>query len=124
MWLKGLKYFLIGLGIFIVIAITAFFTIIYLYEDEIKECFDIKTTPNKREFIKNKWKNHNGLFKPFEDVFNDISIVKIFSDQATKHGEPGSYINYMKKKDSKRNTKNRFTFKSFFTAYFFRLLSV
>ena len=67
-------------------------------EDEIKEFFDLKTNPNKREFIKNKWKNHNGLFKPFEDVFNDISIVKIFSDQATKHGEPGSYINYMKKK--------------------------
>ena len=37
MWLKRLKYFFIGLGIFIVIAITAFFTIIYLYEDEIKE---------------------------------------------------------------------------------------
>ncbi len=37
MWLKGLKYFFIGLGILIVITITVLFSIIYFYEDEIKQ---------------------------------------------------------------------------------------
>jgi len=35
---------------------------------------------------------------PFQNVFNDKNIKKIFSDEATKHGSPGSYISYMQKK--------------------------
>ena len=67
-------------------------------ENEINEFFDVNTTSDKRTVIQNNWQNNENIYKPFEDVFNDISIEKIFGNEATKHGQPGSYINYMKKK--------------------------
>ena len=67
-------------------------------EYELNKFFDVETTSNQRRIIQTNWLNHDNIYKPFEDVFNDISIAKIFGDKATKHGDPGSYINYMKKK--------------------------
>ena len=67
-------------------------------EYELNKFFDVETTSNQRRIIQNNWISHDNIYKPFEDVFNDTSIAKIFGDKATKHGGPGSYINYMKKK--------------------------
>ena len=67
-------------------------------ENEISKFFDVNISLDKRRNIQNNWQNNKNIYKPFEDVFNDISIAKIFGDKATKHGKPGSYVNYMKKK--------------------------
>lgn len=67
-------------------------------ENEMIEFFDANTTSDKRVIIQNNWHNNDNIHKPFEVVFNDISIEKNFGDEATKHGKPGSYVNYMKKK--------------------------
>ncbi|SVA14668.1 uncharacterized protein METZ01_LOCUS67522, partial [marine metagenome] len=67
-------------------------------ENEISKFFDVNISLDKRRNIQNNWQNNTNIYKPFEDVFNDISIAKIFGDEATKHGKPGSYVNYMKKK--------------------------
>ena len=67
-------------------------------ENEISKFFDVNISLDKRRNIQNNWQNNKNIYKPFEDVFNDISIAKIFGDEATKHGKPGSYVNYMKKK--------------------------
>ena len=40
----------------------------------------------------------NNINVPFKEVFNDRSIEEVFSDQATKHGKPGSYIEYFQNK--------------------------
>ena len=67
-------------------------------ESEIDHFFDANSSNDQRLSMKNNWINNKNLYKPFEEVFNDLSINKIFGDQATKHGEPGSYVNYMKTK--------------------------
>ena len=67
-------------------------------ESEIDHFFDANSSNDQRLSMKNNWINNKNLYKPFEEVFNDLSINKIFGDQATKHGEPGSYVSYMKTK--------------------------
>ncbi len=67
-------------------------------ESEIIQFFDVNSSNDQRQSVVNNWINNKHLYKPFEDVFNDLSINKIFGDQATKHGQPGSYVNYMKTK--------------------------
>ena len=65
---------------------------------EVLSFFDSDMSYISRSIILQKWTNHNNIFTPFENVFNDQNINKVFSDEATKHGSPGSYINYMKNK--------------------------
>lgn len=65
---------------------------------EVLSFFDSDMSDISRSIILQKWTNHNNIFTPFENVFNDQNINKVFSDEATKHGSPGSYINYMKNK--------------------------
>ena len=66
--------------------------------DELDAFFDTQTTIQNRNKIIKKWINHKNIYTPFRDVFNDQAIEKVFSDQATKHGERGSYGKYMQKK--------------------------
>ena len=66
--------------------------------EELETFFDIQTTIQNRDLILKKWQNHTHIYTPFRDVFNDQAIEKVFSDQATKHGERGSYGKYMQKK--------------------------
>ena len=65
---------------------------------EVLSFFDSDMSDISRSIILQKWTNHNNIFTPFKNVFNDKNINKVFSDEATKHGSPGSYINYMKNK--------------------------
>ena len=67
-------------------------------ENEIELFFDVNTPLDKRIIIQNKWRRNKKMNKPFKEVFNDKSIEKVFGNEATKHGEPGSYVNYMNKK--------------------------
>ena len=65
---------------------------------EMLSFFDSDMSDINRSIILEKWTNHNNISTPFQNVFNDKNINKVFSDEATKHGSPGSYINYMKNK--------------------------
>ena len=65
---------------------------------EVLSFFDSDLSDISRSIILEKWTNHNNISTPFQNVFNDININKVFSDEATKHGSPGSYISYMKNK--------------------------
>ena len=65
---------------------------------EVASFFDLKTSDTHRSNILEKWLNHDNISTPFLNVFNDKNINKVFSDEATKHGLPGSYIGYMQKK--------------------------
>ena len=65
---------------------------------EVLSFFDSDMSDISRSIILQKWTNHNNIFTPFENVFNDQNINEVFSDEATKHGSPGSYISYMKNK--------------------------
>ena len=65
---------------------------------EVLSFFDSDMSDISRSIILEKWTNHNNISTPFQNVFNDKNINKIFSDEATKHGSPGSYISYMKNK--------------------------
>ena len=65
---------------------------------EVASFFDLKTSDTHRSNILEKWLNHDNISIPFQNVFNDKNINKVFSDEATKHGLPGSYIGYMQKK--------------------------
>lgn len=67
-------------------------------ENEIELFFDVNTPLDKRIIIQNKWRRNKKMNKPFKEVFNDTSIEKVFGNEATKHGKPGSYVNYMNKK--------------------------
>ena len=67
-------------------------------KNEMNQFFDVNTTVEKRGAIQSNWQSNEDIEKPFEEVFNDISINNIFGDEATKHGQPGSYVNYMKTK--------------------------
>ena len=67
-------------------------------KNEVNQFFDVNTTVEKRGAIQSNWQSNEDIEKPFEEVFNDISINNIFGDVATKHGQPGSYVNYMKTK--------------------------
>ena len=65
---------------------------------EMLSFFDSDMSDISRSIILEKWMNHNNISTPFQNVFNDKNINKVFSDEATKHGSPGSYISYMKNK--------------------------
>ena len=65
---------------------------------EVASFFDLETNDTHRSNILEKWLHHDNISIPFQNVFNDKNINKVFSDEATKHGSPGSYINYMKNK--------------------------
>jgi len=65
---------------------------------EVLSFFDSDMSDISRSIILEKWTNHNHISTPFQNVFNDQNINKVFSDEATKHGSPGSYISYMKNK--------------------------
>lgn len=65
---------------------------------EVLSFFDSNMSDISRSIILEKWTNHNNISTPFQNVFNDKNINKVFSDEATKHGSPGSYISYMKNK--------------------------
>ena len=65
---------------------------------EVLSFFDSDMSDINRSIILEKWTNHNNISTPFQNVFNDKNINKVFSDEATKHGSPGSYISYMKNK--------------------------
>ena len=65
---------------------------------EVLSFFDSDMSDISRSIILEKWTNHYHISTPFQNVFNDQNINKVFSDEATKHGSPGSYINYMKNK--------------------------
>ena len=65
---------------------------------EVLSFFDSNMSDISRSIILEKWTNHNNISTPFQNLFNDQNINKVFSDEATKHGSPGSYINYMKNK--------------------------
>jgi len=65
---------------------------------EVLSFFDSDMSDISRSIILEKWTNHNNISTPFQNVFNDKNINKVFSDEATKHGSPGSYISYMKNK--------------------------
>ena len=65
---------------------------------EVLSFFDSDMSDISRSIILEKWTNHNNVSTPFQNVFNDKNINKVFSDEATKHGSPGSYISYMKNK--------------------------
>ena len=65
---------------------------------EVLSFFDSDMSDISRSIILEKWTNHNNISTPFQNVFNDQNINKVFSDEATKHGSPGSYIIYMKNK--------------------------
>ena len=65
---------------------------------EVLSFFDSDMSNMSRSIILEKWTNHNNISTPFQNVFNDKNINKVFSDEATKHGSPGSYISYMKNK--------------------------
>ena len=67
-------------------------------EKEVLSFFDSDMSDISRSIILEKWTNHNNISTPFQNVFNDQNINKVFSDEATKHGSPGSYISYMKNK--------------------------
>ena len=67
-------------------------------KNELDQFFDANTSVEKRNTIQSNWQANENIDKPFEDVFNDLSINNIFGDEATKHGQPGSYVNYMKTK--------------------------
>ena len=67
-------------------------------EKEVLSFFDSDMSDISRSIILEKWTNHNNISTPFQNVFNDKNINKVFSDEATKHGSPGSYISYMKNK--------------------------
>jgi len=65
---------------------------------EVLSFFDSDMSDISRSIILEKWTNHNNISTSFQNIFNDQNINKVFSDEATKHGSPGSYINYMKNK--------------------------
>ena len=68
------------------------------YKKEVLSFFDSDMSDINRSIILEKWTNHNNISTPFQNVFNDKNINKVFSNEATKHGSPGSYISYMKNK--------------------------
>ena len=65
---------------------------------EVASFFDLETSDTRRSNILEKWLHHDNISIPFQNVFNDKNINKVFSDEATKHGSPESYIGYMQKK--------------------------
>ena len=67
-------------------------------ENEINTFFNIDTSTISRLNILKGWLNNENISIPFQKVFNDSNIKKVFSDEATKHGAPDSYVNYMQKK--------------------------
>ena len=67
-------------------------------EKEVLSFFDSDMSDISLSIILEKWTNHNNISTPFQNVFNDKNINKVFSDEATKHGSPGAYISYMKNK--------------------------
>ena len=74
------------------------FTKLVSDKKEVASFFDLQTSDSHRANILEKWLNHDNISTPFLNVFNDKNINKVFSDEATKHGLPGSYIGYMQKK--------------------------
>ena len=65
---------------------------------EVSSFFDLETNDTHRSNVLEKWLHHNNISAPFSKVFNEKNINKVFSDEATKHGSPESYIGYMQKK--------------------------
>ena len=55
-------------------------------EKEVLSFFDSDMSDISRSIILEKWTNHNNISTPFQNVFNDKNINKVFSDEATKHG--------------------------------------
>ena len=85
MWLKRLKYFFIGLGIIIVIAITTVFTILYFYEEEIKEFALAELNQNLDTELK-VGEIELSVFDQFPSIaikFNDLLIEDIFIEKDT-----------------------------------------
>ena len=66
--------------------------------NKVKTFFDKNCTNQRRAKILNSWLEHVNIREPFEHVFNDSAIEKVFSDKATKHGEKGTYADYFYKK--------------------------
>lgn len=64
----------------------------------VKMFFDHGLPMEKRIKTLRSWERHANIREPFEHVFNDRSIEKVFSDNATKQGEKGTYVSYFFKK--------------------------
>ena len=66
--------------------------------NEIESFFDKNTSVSERSKILKSWSESINIHEPFENVFNDRSIEKVFSNKANKHGEKGTYSSYFQKK--------------------------
>ena len=64
----------------------------------IKFFFSRATSDKDRQKTFTMWNNHKNIKIPFQDTFSDVKIEKVFGNQATKQGQPGSYVSYFQKK--------------------------
>ena len=73
--------------------------IYYVAEDiDIIKFFDSETYDNERDKILVKWLSNDNISLPFQKTFNEERIFKTFGNEATKHGDFGSYPQYMEDK--------------------------
>ena len=66
--------------------------------NEIESFFNKTTSVSDRGKILKSWAENTNIHEPFEHVFNDRSIEKVFSNKANKHGKKGTYSSYFQKK--------------------------
>ena len=71
----------------------------YVAEDiDIIKFFDSETYDKERDKILVKWLSNDNISLPFQKTFNEERIFKTFGNEATKHGDFGSYPRYMEDK--------------------------
>ena len=82
------------------------FTVNVAKSKTINKFFKPSIKNDEREVILLSWKNHKNVDIPFNATFSDEMIEAVFSDQATKQGEAGTYIQYFKNKIFRELSKN------------------
>ena len=90
---------------------------------DIIKFFDSDTHENERDRILVKWLSNENISLPFQETFNEERIFKTFGNEATKHGDFGSYPRYMEDKII-RGLKKRSSYKPIPTTYFSWLLPI
>ena len=66
--------------------------------NDIKTFFNPETPILKKKKIVESWILNKNILNPFNDVFNDLAIEKVFSKRATQQAKKGTYIHYFKNK--------------------------
>jgi len=95
MWLKRLKYFLIGLGAVIILFITVIFSILYIYEEEIKKYAldELNQRLNADLKVENVELSIIDQFPSIAIKFNDLLINDVLDPEDTLLFASSLYMN-------------------------------